>query len=256
MVKRIYILLFACVLCICAYADDVRKPDLQIADNSFFDPTKKQVKKEYQFGVEYRIEAGYVQHEQRTKDLTYPQLFLHGARVGATFTFLLPLHFSAQTGLLYTVTCGKNEQHWRSMSVQATRIEQLNHTVVEHNLTLPVRLYYTIPLWRQLNLFFYTGLQVQIGLAEMDYIDDSNMTDATRTWLNNNGIHTDKYDRMKEDRYRTNAQWGLGGGFEWDRYRLQSGYDFGLNNLAHKKEYAPKRNMTEWGWFVSFSYRF
>jgi len=255
--KRIIVAIGICLLsCGSVWADDVKKPDLQIADNTFFDPTKKQAQEEYHFGVEYRIEAGYAQHEQRTRDMTYPQLFLHGARVGATFTFLLPLHFSIQTGLLYTVTCGKNEQHWRSMSIQATREEMMQHKVLEHNLTIPVRMYYTIPLWKKLNLFFYTGLQVQVGLAETDYIDASSMTDGTVNWLISQNIPVATYDRMKEDRYRTNAQWGLGGGFEWDRYRLQSGYDFGLNNMARKLEYAPKRNMTEWGWFVSFSYRF
>lgn len=252
--KKLLILIL-CALCVCVFADDKnRLPDLQIADNSFFDPTKKKVEESYKFGVEYRIEAGYVQHEQRTRELSYPHLYLHGARIGATFTFKLPLNFGIQTGLLYTITCGHNEQHWRSMSLQATQTEVINSKVIEHNLTIPVRLYYTVPLWRQLNLFFYTGLQVQIGLAESSYID-TDLTDATRTWVKQQGVHTEDYDRMDTDRTRVNAQWGLGGGLEWDRYRLQSGYDFGLNNLA-KPNGNTTRYMAEWGWFVSFSYRF
>lgn len=265
MVKRIYILLLVGTLCICAYADEKKKPDLQIADNSFFDPTKKRVEEEaYHFGVEYRLEAGYVQHSQRTRKLSYPQLYLDGFRFGATFTFLLPMHFSVQTGLLYTFTYGKNEQHWRSMSIARTQTEVIKNKVYEHNLTIPARVYYTIPLWKQLNLFFFTGLQVNIGLAEdlhaeaklsfRDSDDDPTAT-YTKEWLISLGIPIDGYDRMDQDRTRVNAQWGLGGGLEWDRYRLQSGYDFGLNNLA-KKNGAPYRYMAEWGWFVSFSYRF
>ena len=151
MVKRLSLLIYLCALCVCAYAEDVRKPDLQMADNSFFDPTKKKVEEEqYKFGMEYRLEIGYVQHEQRTHKLSYPQLFLHGGRIGATFTFLLPIHFSMQTGLLYTLTYGKNEQHWRSMSAQASQTEIITHRVMEHNLTIPVRMYYTIPLWQKL----------------------------------------------------------------------------------------------------------
>lgn len=245
-------------LCLLAFAyaqaQDRRSPDLQIADNSFFDPTKKKAEEAYHFGMEYRIEAGYVQHEQRTRSLSYPQLFLHGVRVGATFTFLLPLHFSMQTGLLYTLTYGKNEQHWRSMTAQAVQEEVIDHRVLEHNLTIPVRAYYTIPLWKELNLFFYTGPQLHIGLAEQD-TPYAQLTEGTQAWLNGQGIHTDAYDRMKEDRYRANIQWGLGGGFEWERYRLQSGYDFGLNNLARNKN-GLRPYMAEWGWFVSFSYRF
>ena len=254
MVKRIYTLLCICALCVCAYADDVRKPDLQIADNSFFDPTKKVVEDTYQFGVEYRLEAGYVQHEQRTRELTYPQLFLHGARIGATFTFLLPMNFSMHTGLYYTLTYGRHEQHWRSMTAQTVQEELITHRVLEHNLTIPVRVYYTIPLWKKLNMFFYTGPQLQIGLAETDYPNNS-LSELTKAWLQAQGMQTDTYDRMTVDRTRANIQWGLGGGFEWDRYRLQSGYDFGLNNLARPQAGNPKRYMAEWGWFVSFCYR-
>ena len=252
---RTYIISTILLISALAWADDVRKPDLQIADNTFFDPTQKKAEEAYHFGMEYRLELGYAQHEQRTHELSYPQLFLHGARVGATFDFLLPIHFSLQTGLLYTITYGTHEQHWRSMSAQSVQEEIITHKVLEHNITIPVRVYYTIPLWKKLNLFFYTGPQLHIGIAETDYMD-ADLSEGAKAWLANQGLPTDTYDRMKTDRYRANIQWGLGGGLEWDRYRLQAGYDFGLNNLARKVEYAPKRYMAEWGWFVSFCYRF
>ncbi len=253
--KKLYTLLLICAFSLSVYPDDVKRPDLQIADNSFFDPTaKKKVEESYHFGVEYRIEAGYVQHEQRTRELSYPQLFLHGVRVGATFTFRLPLHFGVQTGLYYTAAFGKHEQHWRSMSTQATQEEIIDNRVIEHNLTIPARVYYTIPLWRELNLFFFTGLQVHVGLAESCYVDSDNLTPGTKEWLIKQGVHTENYDRMVSDRHRVNAQWGLGGGLEWDKYRLQSGYDFGLNNLARPNG-NTHRYMAEWGWFVSFCIR-
>ena len=92
--KRI-ILLGLCALAVVAvFADEPKKPAYQIADNTFFDPTAKTLDAdEYHFGMEYRLEIGYVQHEQRTHELSYPDMYLHGARVGATFTFLLPKHF-------------------------------------------------------------------------------------------------------------------------------------------------------------------
>ncbi|MBR4432842.1 MAG: hypothetical protein IKS76_06560 [Paludibacteraceae bacterium] len=251
---RTYIITTVLLISALAWADDVRKPDFQIADNTFFDPTQKKTEEAYHFGMEYRLELGYVQHEQRTQELSYPQLFLHGARIGATFTFLLPLHFAMHTGLLYTITYGTNEQHWRSMTAQSVQEEIITHKVLEHNLTVPVRVYYTIPLWKQLNLFFYTGPQLQIGIAETDYME-TDLSEGTEAWLRSQGIPTEKYDRMKTDRTRANIQWGLGGGLEWDRYRLQSGYDFGLNNMARTMD-GYKRYMAEWGWFVSFCYRF
>ena len=261
--KRIgIIVLFSVLGIVFLWADETNKPAYQIADNTFFDPTRKQKKEEaYVFGVEYRLEAGYVQNWQRTRAITYPELYLHGVRVGATFTFLLPKHFSLQTGLLYTLLYGRNQQHWRSTVVDpifdenpSDKSEYITHRVLEHNLTIPVRAYYTIPLWKQLNLFFYTGPQLHIGLAETDYMKP-HLSSETKSWLNSLSVPTEPYDRMSEELIRANIQWGVGGGLEWDCYRLASGYDFGLNNLVKHKQ-IPSQYMSEWGWFVSFSYRF
>jgi hypothetical protein len=60
---------------------------------------------------------------------------------------------------------------------------------------------------------------------------------------------------MQDELIRANIQWGLGGGLEWDRYRLQAGYDFGLNNLI-KHPVIDDQQMWQWGWFVSFCYKF
>ena len=235
-------------------AEDVRKPDTRLADNTFFDPTRKQeVVDDYHFGMEYRIEAGFVQHQQRSKTLTYPDMYLHGARLGATFTFLLPKHCSLQTGLLYTLVFGRQQQHWRSQTAATTQTEYIQHRVLEHNLTIPVRAFYTIPLWKQLNLFFYGGPQLHIALAETDYMQ-LHLSNPTKAWLDAQGVPTSTYDRMSDELIRANIQLGVGAGLEWDRYRLQGGYDFGLNNQVKQKQVASQ-HMWEWGWYVSFNYR-
>ena len=143
-----YIVLFLCLGIAAAWADDKPKPGLQIEDNTFFDPSRKDTPQEqYQFGVEYRIEAGFTQHWQRAHGISYPDMYLNGVRVGATLTFKLPLHFGIQTGLLYTLVYGKNEQHWRSIDAPSVQTEYISHRVLEHDFTVPVRMYYTIPLW-------------------------------------------------------------------------------------------------------------
>ena len=168
--KKLGIIVLLALLGVCALrADETNKPAYQIADNSFFDPTKKEKKNEsYTFHVDYRLEAGYVQHNQRTRAISFPDMYLHGIRLGATFSFALPLHFDVQTGLLYTLMYGVNEQHWRSVDAPSVQTESITHRVLAHNFTVPVRMYYTIPLWKQLNLFFYTGPQLHIGPAQND----------------------------------------------------------------------------------------
>lgn len=256
--KFLFLYIILCVWAGTARAQELnlqRQPDLQTADNTFFDPTKKTKKADYHFGMEYRLEVGYTQPQQRTNNYTYPDMYLHGMRIGATFTFLLPLHFSMQTGVLYTIAYGRNEQHWRSIDAPSTQTEYIQHRVLQHNLTIPVRCFYTIPLWKQLNMFFYAGPQLHIGLAETDYMQLS-LSEGARDWLVSQGVPTDTYDRLGEkELYRTNIQMGLGGGFEWDKYRLQAGYDFGLNNRVRHK-LTDNQHMWEWGWYVSFSYKF
>lgn len=236
------------------WADDAKKPSFQLEDNTFFDPTKKQEQEVYQFGMDNRLEVGYVQHQQRARDISFSDLYLHGVRLGWTIDFRLPLHFSIQTGLIYTLLYGKGEQHWRSQDAQTVQKEYITHHVMEHNLTIPVRAYYTIPLWRELNLFFYAGPQLHIGLAEPDYLK-THLSDGTKTWLEKQGVQTSPYDRYNDELIRANIQFGLGGGLEWAQYRLQSGYDFGLNNMIHHKQLS-NQYMAEWGWFVSFCYKF
>ena len=255
MLRRGYILLFLCLWMGALWADDRVKPAMQIEDNTFFDPSRKEAPQEqYQFGVEYRIEAGFTQHWQRAHGISYPDMYLNGVRVGATFTFKLPLHFGIQTGLLYTLVYGKNEQHWRSIDAPSVQTEYIRHRVLEHDFTVPVRMYYTIPLWKKLNLLFYTGPQLHIGLAENDYLQ-THLSPANKTWMEGQGIPTEPYDRMANELVRANIQWGVGAGLEWDQYRLQGGYDFGLNNRINHPQ-TKGQYMSEWGWFVSFSYRF
>ena len=228
----------------------MKQPDLQTTE--FFDPTAKKKAEPYKFSTDWRIEAGYVQWDERNQDTTTH--YQHGLRVGATIDFNLPYRFSIQTGALATLTYGINEQHWRSMVAENTQVEQINHHLVQLQLTIPVRAYYNIKLWKKLNMFFYTGPQLQIGLTNYDIIENR-MSQPTTQWLEAQGIKTTDHDRYIEKQiYRTNIQFGLGGGFEWDRYRLQAGYDFGLNNLLRTRA-LPRYKNYEWGWMCTFSYK-
>lgn len=241
----------------CAYAqkkdNKVAQPDLATADNTFFDPTRPDPNAPvYRFAVEYRLELGYNQNEQRSEN--FPNMFLNGAHVGATFDFLLPYHLSIQTGVLMNVVYGTNTQHSRSITTDATQEEYLHNRVTEWTMTIPVRCYYVIPLWKKLNMFFFTGPDLTIGLLQDVKVED-HLSDPTREWWGQHGAHLTDYDRYASgELYRCNVHWGLGGGLEWDMYRLQAGYDFGLNNLVKDKA-ASYQKMNEWGWFVTVAFR-
>ena len=255
---RQYILILFCVFASLACAQEMPKgPDLQTVDDGFFDPTRKDEKQreDYKFSFDYRLEVGYNQVNQRVVNDTNSLSYLHGTRLGVTFDLHLPLHFSVQTGVLYSLGYGRYEQHWRSMDAMSVQKEYLQHNVLQHNLTIPMRVAYTIPLWKKLNMFFYGGPQLQIALGETDYMKQ-NLSEATLAWLQKQNVQTEKYDKVwSGEYYHTNIQMGVGGGMEWDRYRLQAGYDFGLNNRI-KQPKVSNQKLWDWSWYVSFSYKF
>jgi outer membrane receptor protein involved in Fe transport len=160
----------------------------------------------------------------------------------------------------------------------------LKHNILQLQLTIPVRAYYNIKVWKKLNVFFYAGPQLQIGLTNYDRIVDKNgyflgstfdengqlinspIAPDVVDWLKDNHLVPTVKDENGEDKiinqdqyvahhlYRTNIQFGLGGGLEWDRYRLQAGYDFGLNNILRTSALAAQK-INEWSWYVVFSYK-
>ena len=251
--KKLTLMIIACA-CACVYAQEpVKRPDLQTSDGDIFDPTRKEVKVEdYAFRMEYRFEIGYEQNYQWSRNSNFMDMFFHGGRVGATFDFMLPKHFSIQTGLLLDVAYGNREAHWRSLDAPTVQDEYLKHRILQMDMTIPVRMYYNIPLWKKLNMFFFTGPQLGIGLTEHDFLQP-HLSDKATAWLKDMGYQTEEYDRLNNEVSRFYVQWGVGGGLEWDRYRLQAGYQFGLNNMVRKKV-VDDQHMWQWGWFVTFCY--
>jgi len=249
-------ILTVCLLSVAlfAIAQDKLISGTGLEQRDFFDPTRTEKPQEvYQFGIAYHIEAGYAQNHQRMTSDTISALYLHGARLGAQFEMFLPKHFSLNIGVLYSIQYGISRQHYHTASVDNPQIEIVNNHILEHTLTIPIRAQYTIPLWKQLSMHFYTGPQLSIGLAQTDYVK-ADVSTETATWLLSQGKHLNTYDKyVTKELFRTNIQYGLGGGFTWDRYRLEAGYDFGLNNLIRTSANSKDR-MSEWQWHVSFVY--
>lgn len=244
--KKISIVFILMVLSTAVFAQEAR--------NIFFDTPKKE-KEKYVFTTSWRIAASYVQDWQKSNS-TYPDTYLHGGKIGALVDFSLPYHMSLQTGVNYALTGNYNNQHWRSISAETTQEEYIHHLLLKHTLEIPVHLYYNQQLWKQLRLFFLTGPNFQIGLAYSDNIT-TNLSDGAKNWLEKNGLFTEKYDKYKEkELYRFNFQWTVGGGLEWDKYRIFGTYNFGLNNLVNNYPHNStsfSAQMREWSWSAGFA---
>lgn len=262
--RKISIILFCCLatlVCHAQFAPGASRPvvsaDSTVAQRTWFDPTRapEKEKEVYQFGVDYRIEVGYAQNQQRSLTGNMMNPFLHGVRVAGLVDFKLPLHFYIQTGLGYTLGYGRIDQHWSSIDLSTQQVEYVRHNITEHLINIPVRAYYVQPLWKELRLLFFAGPELEIGLAQTDRLKNHLSGDAA-AWLTEQGVLLTNHDRYQTGELsRANIQMGVGGGLEWNRYRVVAGYDFGLNNLV-RTPLVSKQHVWEWGWQVSFSYRF
>lgn len=254
--KKQYSILIAGLLTLSGYCLAQESKDDFTVFNTYPAEEKKKTN-DYSFSTTYRIEAGYTQDWQYSKSTSYPDMYLHGAKIGATVDFNLPYHLSVQTGLLYQINYGSSEQHWPTMNSEYISAEYLEHRILKQSITIPIYATYTQKLWKELALYFYTGPQFSIGIAQKDKIGN-HVDDETGAWLEANNIPMETYDKYKENELRRfNLQWGLGGGIQWANYRLYSGYNFGLNNLVKSKSnYLRNSQLWEWNWFVSFSYAF
>ena len=256
MKKILFYTLFIFACASYAYAQTpIQQPDLQTADTYFFDPTREVKKKEkYVFGVEWRVEAGFVQLQERTKNKSYTDQYLYGGQIGAVVDFLLPKHFSIQTGLIYQLGFGKSTPHYRSVDTAAIQAEIVTHRSMQHTLIIPVRAYYTQKLVKKWRMLFYGGPQMMVTLAYPDKLD-AQLSEPMIAWAQANNVRYQDYDRVADNELRRfTIQLGVGGGFEWDRLRLVAGYDFGLNNIVKTKQ-LDSQHLWTWGWYVRFGVR-
>ena len=259
--KRFYNILLVLILVISwlpqSYAQTIR-PQLseRMPWETGDDDSEKDV---WKFSTTYRIELGFQQPNFRT-DSTTNNTYYNGGKIGFLIDFNMPYNMGIQTGLRYELTYGVNTQHYRSADNANVGTEYVRHSMLKHNISMPLRVVYTQQLWRELAMTFYTGPTFQIGLALTDNVLNA-LSDSTLSWLQNYSpdpslVKTGTHDYYADNIYRRfNVQWGIGGGLQWRNWRLEGGYNFGLNNLA---KYQPNTGKTthlnEWSWEVSVIY--
>ena len=134
--KRKILVLNILLVCLFGFVENTLAEDKPIKSvgleqHDFFDPTRKEkVEEKYSFGIAYHLEAGYAQDHQRMTSDTISALYLHGARVGAQFEMFLPMHFSVNVGVLYTVLYGISRQHYHSVDPDDVQVELSTTTLL------------------------------------------------------------------------------------------------------------------------------
>ncbi|MDR1652367.1 MAG: PorT family protein [Prevotellaceae bacterium] len=200
----------------------------------------------------FSYEAGYVNQLRSGKDLAKLNN-IQGLRMGALVKYSFTNHVFGQTGLLYEYLHYKTVQQYPSAANyrQSTSANQLN---------LPVLAGYQLPLFSGVKFFAYGGPTLRFGISENLMTATTLPSDSTAranlvALLTEQGLYrADGFTDMYGDKQlaRFSVLLTLGGGFEWKKFYLKSGYDFGLTNINA----ADKKRMTQNGWFISLGYNF
>ena len=219
-----------------------------------------QNEKATQSPLTFSYEVGYANQLRNGKEVA--KLNIDGLRMGAFLKYNFTSHFFGQTGLFYEYLHYNNTQFYHSGAGsyrQSTSANQLN---------LPILMGYQVPLFAKINFFAYGGPTLRLGLSESLLTATTYPTDSTTkadliALLKSEGMYrTDGFSNMYKDKQLTRFSilLSVGGGFEWKKFYLKSGYDFGLTNINTDDSAinigSKRKRLTQGGWFISLGYNF
>lgn len=188
----------------------------------------------------YAVEGGYINPNRYGSSVS--STYFNGVRIGATANYKLKNNFSLLTGILYSVVYSDKNQGYPNSTF-------VTYKTLGHFLDIPLRVTYNLPINKNLKAFAFGGPNINIGLFQKQDIT------STQTYSSTDPLYVKPktIDFYKESVLnRLNLQIGLGGGVQWKKYQLKSGYDFGITNLNK----VDTGNLYQKGWYVTFSYEF
>ena len=156
---------------------------------------------------------------------------LNGFKIGVVYDASYFAGFGSSMGINYTMAGGSTA--WQSKAL-SDYPRQRTHTMY-HELEVFVDWQYKFEIAKETYLILYSGPTIQCGIAfnrredtQVQYIDGNIYTSSVTENAYNR--HDQTSEQSNEDLRRLNVTWGVGAGFQYKRYFLRGGYDFGLLN--------------------------
>ena len=151
----------------------------------------------------------------------------NGLKVGFVYDATIVKGFGVTMGLNYTF--GANATDWmKKATIQQGLYPQIRSRGQYHQVEIPVDWQYKFEIAKRTWLMLYTGPTLQCGLIFKDkwYARSDNKSNA---FTHEENLYSEE-DMEDYALKRLNVTWGIGAGFQYERYFLRGGYDFGLIN--------------------------
>ena len=175
----------------------------------------------------FGVQLGFAQPIARlntptTKTSLFPTSY-NGFKVGLVYDATIIKGFGVSMGLNYTF--GNHTSAWKQ--VGKLPYPQERSTGQYHQLEIPIDWQYKFEIAKRTWIILYTGPTLQCGLDLTSKLYKTNNGKEITLEKDNSFYSEDMKDKELK---RINVTWGLGAGFQYDRYFLRGGYDFGLIN--------------------------
>jgi len=175
------------------------------------------------------------------KDSLANTVHLNGFKVGLTYDASYVAGFGSSIGVNYTF--GYSQGKWEPRFPTINQYPRDRMLITYHQLELFIDWQYKFEIAKETYLMLYTGPSLQCGL-ELSMRNDTQtedfitgeVTTNTGEWMN--AYKADAKQETQKGAFitadnalrRLNITWGVGAGFQYKRYFLRGGYDFGLIN--------------------------
>ena len=158
----------------------------------------------------------------------------NGLKLGFVYDASIIKGFGVTMGLNYTL--GANVTDW-TQKYSTAIYPKVRSKGQYHQVEIPVDWQYKFEIAKRTWLIIYTGPTLQCGLLLKDkwYVNDGNNISFTHE----EDIYSEE-DMKDYALKRVNVTWGVGAGFQYERYFLRGGYDFGLINPYKAQTFLGK----------------
>lgn len=155
----------------------------------------------------------------------------NGFKVGLVYDATIIKGFGVSMGLNYTF--GNHTSAWKQVGTYPYPQERT--TGQYHQLEIPIDWQYKFEIAKRTWIILYTGPTLQCGLDLTSKLYKTNNGKEITLEKDNSFYSEDMKDKELK---RINVTWGLGVGFQYDRYFLRGGYDFGLINPYKERSFV------------------
>ncbi len=154
---------------------------------------------------------------------------LNGFKVGVVYDGTIVKGFGVSMALNYTIA-GAQEK-WQTESASFTG-KKVRNSYIFQSLDIPIDWQYKFEIAKETYLILYTGPTIQYNFyfqqKQQHKIEIPGQEKESTNHINHYDIDADADG--KQDYSELNITWGVGAGFQYQRYFLRGGYDFGIYN--------------------------